>query len=109
MFYDPVRKALIDCRHAILASLAQRTCAHDLNALGTIDGLLLAESREIVGANAKNPIGIHFTDAPAETMPAPEADDSYAALVAKLEALKLQRIQDSKIIDGLRAKLEGKK
>lgn len=111
MFYDPVRKALGDCRQAILASLRERTCADDLHALAMIDGLLLAEGGAITRANANKPVGITFSDGPNASDDADaDADEaSYAALVAELEALTLARAQDSKIIEGLRAKLNEKK
>lgn len=112
MFYDPVRKALAECRTAILKSLLVRTCAEDIHALATIDSLLLADGSATMQDNARKSVGLTFHEAPANEAPsaAPESDEAgYSALVAEIEALKLARLQDSKIIEGLQAKLRDKK
>lgn len=112
MFYDPVRKALVECRTAILKSLLVRTCAEDIHALAVVDGLLLADGSATVQDNARKSVGLTFHDAPANDAPGSEVETDeagYAALAAELEALKLARLQDSKIIEGLQARLKERK
>lgn len=111
-----VRSILIECRQRIARKVLTSIHFQDTNALSILDQLLLGATIQDYGEAARcaptiNTEAVQATPncKASEASEANEADDGTPALVAELEAAKMEiarlnklREQDSKLIEGLR-------
>lgn len=109
-----VRDILIAARREIHAATATHANICDTQALFTLDQLITADAdRALNFTTAQTDIIADVTgrdddtDRPTEKLPAvrPSLTEPERA---ELERLRKEKVQDTAIIDGLRAKLEGK-
>ena len=94
-----VRDILIDCRKQIHAAIAEQSVISDTHALHILDQLIVADASRCAATLQGEEVVAHLN-------PDDEDDDSEIRdLQRRLREAERQRDQDSKIIDGLRDKL----
>lgn len=94
-----VRDILIDARKQLHAAIAEQSVISDTNALYILDQLIVADASRCTATLQGEEVVAHLN-------PDDEDDDSEIRdLQRRLREAERQRDQDSKIIDGLRDKL----